>query len=130
MCIIYSQLVFCCCACSIVQGSDWHWGPTSRPFNTSNTISGSGQPTYIRDSALATSVLSFILFISYLVLQVCELQVHNMYIHNMYSTPQVISPLRVWAMGWGSICAKFHGLLVIWFSSDSRRIRIGNNLST
>jgi hypothetical protein len=52
----------------IVQGADWHWGPTKQQNATTNSTSG--QPTYIKGSALATSVLSFFLFICYLVLQV------------------------------------------------------------
>ncbi|CAI7991497.1 hypothetical protein GBAR_LOCUS764 [Geodia barretti] len=46
----------------IVQGADWHWGPRVKKE--------AQQPEYIRKSALATAILAFILFISYLVLQV------------------------------------------------------------
>jgi hypothetical protein len=47
---------------SIVQGADWYWGPEVKKE--------AQQPAYIRKSALATAILAFILFISYLVLQV------------------------------------------------------------
>ena len=55
-------------SCSVVQGADWHWGPSNTIHTDSN---GSGQPKYIRDSALASFVLASILFFAYLVLQVC-----------------------------------------------------------
>ena len=53
---------------SIVQGADWHWGP-ERTGNITDT--SNGQPTYIRNSALATFVFAFVFLIMYLVFQVC-----------------------------------------------------------
>ena len=71
------------CSNSIVQGADWHWGPTSttkpHPATTHTT---SGQPSYIKDSALATSILAFVLFICYLVLQVLN---KGQYITNVHT---------------------------------------------
>ena len=52
---------------SIVQGADWAWGPAKHATT---------QPSYIRYSALVTSILAFILFFAYLVLQVT---VHHTY---------------------------------------------------
>ena len=52
---------------SIVQGADWHWGPT-RTANITDTTSG--QDAYVKDAALATCVLSLVFLIGYLVFQV------------------------------------------------------------
>ena len=52
---------------SVVQGADWHWGPTQNI----SVDKGKSQPTYIRDSALATFILASVLFFAYLVVQVC-----------------------------------------------------------
>ena len=49
---------------SIVQGADWHYGPTK-------PSSGDPDPKkYIKDAALVTGILSLILFVLYLVYQV------------------------------------------------------------
>jgi len=54
---------------SIVQGADWHYGPTEPK---------KGEPDpkkYIKDTALVTGILSLILFVLYLVYQVlCTLK--------------------------------------------------------
>ena len=47
---------------SVVQGSDWYYGPTK---------SGS-QPSYVRYSSLATFILALIFLFMYLGFQVCS----------------------------------------------------------
>lgn len=51
---------------SVVQGADWHWGPTSHPDT-------SPAPAYTKWSALATFILCFIFFILYMAQQVCNI---------------------------------------------------------
>eukprot|EP00731_Ephydatia_muelleri_P014631 Em0008g351a len=46
----------------VVQGADWHWGPTSHPDT-------SPAPAYTKWSALATFILCFIFFILYMAQQ-------------------------------------------------------------
>ena len=58
--------------CSIVQGADWHWGPSATATITEGS---SGQPKYIRICALVTCVLSFVFLIAYLVYQVSTFSV-------------------------------------------------------
>ncbi len=58
-----------CSITSIVQGADWHYGPT-KSINTT-LYNSTGQPTYIKYSSLATAILAFIFLIFYLVFQVC-----------------------------------------------------------
>ena len=57
---------------SIVQGADWHWGPSATAVIKEGS---SGQPSYIRTCALITCVLSFVFLIAYLVYQVGRVQV-------------------------------------------------------
>ena len=52
---------------SVVQGADWHWGPSTTPNMTN---SSSGQPDYIRNSSLATCIMATIFLIAFLVFQV------------------------------------------------------------
>ena len=63
--------------CSIVQGADWHWGPSRAPQAATNTTAAVEQPPYIKDSALVTCILAFILFFAYLALQVCWVLLHS-----------------------------------------------------
>ncbi|XP_064385229.1 uncharacterized protein LOC135334107 [Halichondria panicea] len=51
----------------VVQGADWHWGPSTTPNMTNST---SGQPDYIKNSSLATCIMATIFLIAFLVFQV------------------------------------------------------------
>lgn len=50
----------------IVQGADWHWGPTKFPPRDPN------QPKYVRNAALATLIFCIMSFIAYLVFLVYD----------------------------------------------------------
>jgi len=51
---------------SIVQGADWHFGPTK----PTNKDADPDPRKYIKDTALVTGILSLILFVCYLAYQV------------------------------------------------------------
>lgn len=64
---------FCCMNWlfdSIVQGADWHFGPTVPANKTEYPISG--QPKYVKYTSLVSFILAFVLLALYLALQVMQ----------------------------------------------------------